>query len=504
MKQSKKLMKNAILIFCLFLITILTYGQKNDNRLNGIDQEIEILLKSYKAVGLSVAIVKNNKIIYSKGFGYRNLAEKLPATANTVFPIGSATKAFTASLLGILESESKISLKEKPSFYIPKLQFYNGKMNDLIKIEDLLSHKSGLGNLDGTLILFPEKERMKTIKRLKYLKPNGIVNESWIYSNMGYTIAGTIVEQVTNKSWDNNIKTNIFSPLTMNNSYTTLKEMESTNNFSYGYGILNGKTEKVLYEDYYSYSPAGAIKSSSNDMGNWVLTWLNNGKFNEQQVLPENYVKNATTIHNIRSQDDADSSAYLFGDGFGWRGQSFKGHYKINHGGNTSGFSSQVVIYPNDKLGIVVLTNQQNSLLPYIISDVITNRMLDLPKTELDKYPITVYDIYKIDNEIKEINDDKKPTHKLTDFCGKYFNKGYGTFQITQEESSLFIIFPTFKFRLVHLYYNIFVMKLVNEIPQVMNPEFVLNFSTDNNGNISATKINLQSEPVEFLKKVSN
>ena len=494
-------MKKVTLILFILLIANLTYGQENENRLDGIGQQIETLLTSYKAVGLSVAIVKNDKVIYSKGFGYRNLKEKLPTTANTIFPIGSATKAFTASLLGILESQSKISLKEKPSFYIPKLQFYNDKMDDLVKIEDLLSHKSGLGGLGGTLILFPENDRHKTIERLKYLKPNGAINDSWIYSNMGFTIAGTIIEQVTNESWDKNIKTNIFSPLNMTNSFTTLKEMKSTNNFSFGYGLSNEKIEKVLYEDYYSYSPAGAIKSTSNDMANWMLTWLNNGQFNEQQVLPENYVKNATTIHNIMPQDGADSSVYLFGDGFGWRVQSFKGHYKVNHGGNTSGFSSQVVMYPNNKLGIAVLTNQHNSILPYIIADVISNRLLDLPKTELDKYPVVVNDIYKIDKEIKKLNKDKKPTHKLSEFCGKYSNKGYGTFEIIQENNSLFVVFSTFKFRLEHLYYDIFVMKQINEIPQVMNPEFALNFSTDNNGNISSTKINLQSKPVEFLKQ---
>ncbi len=344
---------------------------------------------------------------------------------------------------------------------------------------------------------------MKTIERLKYLQPNGAINDSWIYSNMGYTIAGTIVEQVTGESWDKNVKTKIFSPLNMSNSFTNLQEMKSTNNFSYGYGMSDGNTEKVLYEEYYSYSPAGAIKSTSNDMANWMLTWLNNGKFNEKQVLTEDYVKNATTIHNIMPQDGADSSVYLFGDSFGWRVQSFKGHYKVNHGGNTSGFSSQVVMYPNDKLGIAVLTNQQNSILPYIIADVITNRMLDLPNTELDKYPIVVHDIYKIDNEVKGLNKKKKPTHKLSEFCGKYTNNGYGTFQIIQENNSLFVVFPTFKFRLEHLYYDIFVMKQINEIPQVMNPEFALNFSTDNDGNISAAKINLQSEPVEFIKQSS-
>ena len=237
-------------------------------------------------------------------------------------------------------------------------------------------------------------------------------------------------------------------------------------------------------------------------MANWILTWLNNGQFDKQQVLPENYVKTATNIHNIRPPDSADSNVYLFGDGFGWRVESFKGHYKVHHGGNTSGFSSQVVMYPNNKLGIVVLTNQHNSILPNIIADVITNRMLDLPKTELKQYPVVVNEINKIDKEIKELNKDKISTHKLSEFCGKYSNKGYGTFEIIEENNSLYVVFTTYKVRLEHLEYDIFLMKQINEIPQVMNPEFALNFSTDNNGNISSTKIKLQSEPVGFIKQI--
>jgi hypothetical protein len=234
-----------------------------------------------------------------------------------------------------------------------------------------------------------------------------------------------------------------------------------------------------------------------------MITWLNNGVFNDKQVIPKAYVNDATTIQNIRPQDGADAEGFLFGDGFGWRMQSFKGHYKVSHGGNTSGFSTQVVMYPNDKLGIAVLTNQQNSILPYIVADVITNRILNFQLTDLDEYPVVVTDIYDINNEIKGINKEKKPTNKLQNFCGIYFHKGYGTFEILKEDNSLFIVFPTFKFRLEHLYYDVFRMTKINEISQVINPEFFkLNFLEDISGNISSVKINLQSNPVEFRKQM--
>tara|TARA_R110002096_G_scaffold153285_8_gene316999 strand:- start:863 stop:1735 length:873 start_codon:yes stop_codon:yes gene_type:complete len=275
-------MKLSVLFLFISLISNLTYAQSSDSRLNGLEQEIESLIKIYNAVGLSVSIVEGSEVLYSKGFGHRDLEKKLPVNKNTAFPIASSSKAFTASLLGVLEFENKISLKDKPSLYIPKMQFYTNEMDNQITIEDLLSHKSGLGNLNGTLVLFPENDRLKIMEKLKYITPEGRVKDSWIYSNMGYTIAGTIVEQVTNETWEQNIHDKILIPLEMSSSFTDFENMKSSNNFSYGYGLSSGQIKKVLYETLYDYSPAGGVKSTSDDLANWMIAWLNNGKFKRE------------------------------------------------------------------------------------------------------------------------------------------------------------------------------------------------------------------------------
>jgi CubicO group peptidase (beta-lactamase class C family) len=490
-----------------FLASILLFsfnfsiGQTIDNRLDGLEQDIETLMKSYNALGLSVSVVKNNQVVYSKGFGYRDLENKLPVNENTVFPIASCSKAFTASLLGILDYEEKISLKDKPSLHIPKLEFYNSEMDNIITIEDLLSHKSGLGEINGTLVLFPEQHNLEVIRKLKYIKPDGKPKDSWIYSNMGYTIAGTIVEQVTGESWEDDLKKNIFRPLGMSNSYTDITHVKETNNFSYGYGLTQGKVKKVLFEDYQNYKPAGGIRSSAKDMANWMIAWLNEGKFKEKQVLPKDFVRNATTIHNMRPNEN-EESVFLFGDGFGWRMESQSGDYKVYHGGNTSGFSTLVLTYPFKKLGITVLTNQTNSTLPYIIGDIIKNRLLELPRVAIENYPVLVEDIYIPTKVNKELHPEKKPTHSLLSFVGKYENKGYGTIEVEFKEGNLYAIYPTYKFFLEHLHHNIFVMKPLQDVSDLFNPEFAVNFRTKNNGEISSLTINLQSEPVEFTKQM--
>lgn len=492
------------IVILLLLTTNLTFGQKNDTRLNGLDTEIENLLKAYKAVGLSIAVVENSKTIYSKGFGYRDIENKLPVTANSIFPIGSITKSFTASLLGLLEKQNYLSLQDKPSLYIPKLQFYNDKMDNLITIEDLLSHKSGIGSVDGTYILFPANIRENIIPRLKYLKPNGAIKDSWIYSNLGYVIAGAIIEKTTNESWEKNIQDKIFMPLNMNSSNTSIKEMTKTKDYSFGYGISKNQSQKVLFAEFNNDKPGGAVNSTANDMANWMTTWLNNGTFQTKEILPKNYIQEATSmkaIDNGLPPETSDPNVYTFGYGYGWKVNSSNGHYKVHHGGNVSGFSSQLVMYPTDNLGIVVLTNQHNSILPYIVADIVTNRMLKLKRTEWNKYPVKVTEIYTTNTDIKGINKEKMPSHSMTDYCGKFSNLGFGTFEIINENNNLFAVFPDYKFRLEHQYYDIFVMKATKEIPQIMNPEFYLNFSLDNEGNISSVKINLQDEPIEFIKQ---
>ncbi|MFK7936538.1 MAG: serine hydrolase [Saprospiraceae bacterium] len=495
-------MKPLQLILFLLLTTNLLFGQQNEDPLQGIDQDIEFLWKAYEAAGLSVAVVKDDQIVYAKGFGYRDVEQALPVTPDTKFPIASVSKAFTASLLGILESEGKVSLTEKPSSYIPKLQFHTDEMNNLIQIEDLLSHKSGIGGVNGTLVLFPETDKLKTMSKLKYIALEGAVNDSWIYSNMGYTVAGTVVEQVAEESWDSYLEKSIFQPLKMTNSLTSLQQLKNSDNFACGYGLLAEKNHKTPYEEYYSYAPAGGIKSTANDLSNWVITWLNQGKFAGQQILPADYVKNASSIHNIRPQGGADADTYLFGDGFGWRVESLHGHYKVHHGGNTSGFSTHVVMFPFSKVGIIVLVNQENSLLPYMITHRIASKMLDFPQAKLAEYPVIISELNTIDKEIKGVNLDKKPSFALSGFIGKYNHPGYGTFEVVQEKEALYIVFPALKFGLEHIHYNTFRMRGLDENSRIINPEyFELDFLIDKAGNVGSVEMNLQSEPVEFIKK---
>ncbi len=488
--------------FIYTLIIVLSiqicFGQQVPKELKGIDNEIIQLMKNYNTIGLSVAVVKDGKTLYSKGFGYRDLNQKLPVTENTLFHIASMTKAFTGSLLGILEAENLLSLKDKPSMHVPNFQFYNDKMNNLITIEDLLSHRSGIGTQGVSLEMFPIDDKLKTVQRLRYLKPEAEIKNSWEYSNMGYTLAGSIVEQVTNKSWDINIEDKIFRQLKMHNSCTTIENMKQSNNYSLGYGMYKGKIELLPYQNYYSFGPAGVIKSSVKDLSNWMKAWLNKGVFDNKQIIPEKYIYEASRPQNIKYDEKYIADSFLFSEGFGWRIRSWNGHYRLRHGGNTNGFSCVTELFPFEHIGIVVLSNQSNSLIPYIISDIISRKLLKLPSIE--DYPVDVSDIYKPREDIS-FNKDMMPTLPLNKFEGIYYADGFGKIKIIEEKGRLLAIFPTYRFKLEHLNYNNFHLKGLKDFQESFNPEFTIKFIDDTKEGISMLRMYAQKKPIDFFRK---
>ena len=267
--------------------------------------------------------------------------------------------------------------------------------------------------------------------------------------------------------------------------------------------MSDGKQVKLLNRHFTFSKAEGAVISSVNEMANYMIAWLNDGKYRDIQVIPEDYVFDATTIKNIRPQHHANAETYLYGYGYGWFVQSNKGHYDVEHGGNVPGFSTQMVLYPNDNIGIVVIANQNNSALPYMIEDVISNRMLNLEKTPIEDYEVHISEIWNKPRDIQPINAENPPTHNLNAYCGSYLNKGYGQIEIEEEDDKLYIIFPEHRFVLEHRNYNNFIMVNTEEIPEVFGlPFFGLSFQINLSGDINALTIALQREPVKFEKIV--
>ena len=497
-------MKTKFLIVAL--ITFLSFATaQTDKRLKGIEKQFNSVLESTKAPGFAVAIVEGDKIIYAKGFGYADYENKVPADANTLFAIGSSTKAFTSALLGILQEDKKLSLDDSPLKYVPDLRFYNDEMNNNIIIKDLMRHSTGLPRHDGAWYFFPSHDKDSLVARIQYHEPFTGVRQQWYYNNFAFLLQGVITERITGESWEKNIEDKFFKPLGMNRSKTMIDGMKNGTNTAVGYQLDDDRNiEKMEYFDIAGMSPAGSINSSVNDMSQWLMTWINNGKYKDEQIIPENYVKEAMSSQMVAAADfpTKELPGVQFANyGYGWFLHSYKGHYMVEHGGNIDGFSASVALYPTDSLGIVVLTNQNGSAVPRLVRNIAADYMLGVNKTEWAKeHKEAIEKALEKKEEAKEntsVSNVKgtRPSHTLIDYTGFYENKGYGKFEIVVENDSLFTEFNGHKQYLNHFHYDTFEVLDYEEgkaDTTAIGNSIKVTFTTNTTGDIDFLKADLE------------
>ncbi len=501
-----------------FVSTTQTLAQnkaiKPDKRLAGLDTELAQLPEKWHAAGFAVAVVEKDRVIYARGFGYRNVEQRLPVTPNTHFAIGSCTKAFTCALLGLLREDKKLQFEDSPLKYIPELRFNKPEMNNLITIRDIMTHRTGLPRHDYSWYLFPTYSRDSLVKRIEHQEPFASVREKYYYNNFMFLLQGVIAERLTGKSWEENISQYFFEPLQMKHSTTVIDGLQKGADAATGYGLKNKTTiEKMDYYDIAGMGPAGSINSSVTEMANWIITWINGGRFNGKQILPESYVKEAISSHTVVNANppDKETPDILMGNyGYGWFISSYKGHYRVEHGGNIDGFSANVSFFPSDSMGIVVLTNQNGSVLPALVRNLIADRMLGLKQTDWNAYYFRrMEDAEKQQAAAKSAaraaqKKNTRPSHSLYEYTGTYHHPGYGTFNLTAERDSLFARTKHKTMWLRHYHYDVFIPyeKNKGKVDTTASVNFRFNFITDEHGDIAAALIKLEPtvDALEFKR----
>ncbi len=512
-------MKNIFLL-TLILICCTGFGQKNvttpSNPLAGVDSILERVLKDRKVAGFAIAVIEKNKIIYAKGFGYRDYEKKLPVTANTLFAIGSCTKAFTSLLIGQLNKDDKVDYDKPVREYLPALKFFNTEMNNQITVRDLMCHRTGLPRHDFSWYLFNTDSRDSLLQRIQYQEPTATPRQTWQYNNFMFLAQGMIAEKLTGKTWEQNIKEKIFTPLGMSSSNLSIKEWEKNPDASLGYNLYKDSSIKKM--DYYNINamgPAGSINSSVNEMAKWVIMWINGGKVNGKEIFPASYLKEAMSSQMIIGAalpDKEKPDIHFANYGFGWFLASYRGHYRVEHGGNIDGFSASTCFFPSDSIGIIVLTNQNGSAVTSIVRNTIADRMLK-------EKPIDwLADRNAADAKAKaaakeaeatvESNQKKgtKPSHSLKEYEGLYNHPGYGTMEIVLQKDSLFLFAPDNKVWLRHYHYDVFETYAVDPkdgIDTSQKSELRVQFGMSEAGEINSTSMTLEAglKPLEFSRK---
>lgn len=321
-------------------------------RLAAVERAIDEKRKQLNIPGISLVIVKDDKAIYSKGLGLKDLERNQAVTPDTVFAIGSNSKAFTALAALVSADEGKMSLDDSPKKYLPYFKLQDPDADARVTIRDLLSHQTGLGGTDlawytGVL------NREEVIRTACLAKPTAKLREKFQYQNVMYSAAGEAVAKAQNSTWEDVIATRFFKPLGMKSSNTSVKEMQKSSDFATGYQVSNTTPSRLPLRDLTNIAPAGAINSTARDMAEWLRFLLAGGVYNGKRLVSEKGFNEWIT----KQVAATGASGYALG----WAVADWRGHKVLMHTGGIDGFHSLVAWMPDQKLGFVMLTNVSES-----------------------------------------------------------------------------------------------------------------------------------------------
>lgn len=351
-----------------------------------IDSVTEAALQSFHVPGIAVAVIKDGKIVHSKGYGVRSLNTKLPMDENTLFGIASNSKAFTAAALGILVDEGKISWDDKVRKWIPEFTLYNPYVTEEFTIRDLLTHRSGLGLGAGDLMFFPDSSDFKLndiIYNLRFLKPVSGFRTKYDYDNNLYIIAGEVVSRASDESWDSFVETHILKPLGMDHSACAFDRLKDTTDIIDAHAEVDGKIQVIARSRGKTDHAAGGINSSISDLCKWVSLLLNNGYFgpNNSRIFSKQVLNEIWSPQTVMPLDNPGYyNTHFQAYGFGFVLADKKGYKEISHSGGLEGMVTHIAMIPELHLGIIVLTNQQEDGAFTAITNQIMDGYLGLPR----------------------------------------------------------------------------------------------------------------------------
>jgi CubicO group peptidase (beta-lactamase class C family) len=336
-------------------------------------------LNLFRVPGLAIGVIKDGKLIYSKGFGISSLLTQKATDQETLFGIASNTKAFTAAALGLLVDENKIHWDDKVSKYIPEFRLYDQLATREMTIRDLLCHRSGLATGVGDLMHDPDSTDFtvkEIIYNLRYLKPRYSFRSKFAYDNNLYLVAGEVISRVSKMRWEDFIEQRIFKPLDMKNSAASYCGCSKNPNIIDPHRLMNDSLKVITRYTSTKDDAAGGIYSNVVDLSKWLEMLMNNGKYGEtlnNQLLSEQTVKELLSPQMTIAVGKPNAyNTHFAAYGLGWFLLDAKGYKLVVHTGEDVGMVSEISMVPELKLGIIVLTNSESNAI-----DAITHQILD-------------------------------------------------------------------------------------------------------------------------------
>jgi CubicO group peptidase (beta-lactamase class C family) len=439
-------MKWILRVF-VFSAIVASASSVSADPLDGFDAYVESSMAEWDVPGAAIAIVKDDKIIYERGFGVRDISGDDAVNEHTLFAIGSTSKAFTAAIIAMLVDEGKMKWSDPVAKHLPYFELFDPLASREINIVDLMCHRVGLARGDALWYGTPYN-REEILRRIRYLEPSSSFRSRYEYQNIMFLAAGEAAAAANGVSWDDMIETRIFRPLGMKRSRTTIRGLERVRNVATPHALLgDGKLHTVKHRNLDNIAPAGSIYSSVHEMSQWIRFQLANGEYGDKRLISEDGMEMMRTPQINEPIWEAMKkpfpSIHFTSYGLGWSLLDLHGRMVMTHGGGIDGMVTSVMIVPEESLGVIILSNQSPHLFSRAMSYSVADRFLTDEKRDISRI---FYEAY-IDGEAsdkaarleKEFSrlDDTLPTAALAAYAGRYNHTYYGELEIRLEDGAL-------------------------------------------------------------------
>ena len=485
-----------------------------------LEQDVNRTMKAFDVPGIAIAVVKDGQVVAARGFGVRKLGEPAKVDGKTLFEIASNSKAFTAAALAMLVDEGKLKWDDPVVKHLPDFQMYDAYVTREMTVRDLLTHRSGLGLGAGDLLWWPTTtfSTDEIIEKLRYIRPATSFRNSYAYDNLLYIVAGKIIAQKSGKSWGDTVRERILKPVGMNSTTTSLAENEGNPNASNAHSKIKDKISAVKSMPVANAVGAVGINTNAEDIAKWMQVLLDHGRVagargadgKELRLWSEAQAREMWTAQtpmkiNTPKPPLAATKPNFYAYGLGFQLRDYKGQLVAMHGGALQGFYSRVLLVPESKLGIAILTNAESggalSALQYRLLD---QYMTGATPTDWIKLVADIEEeahakeLARLKSASTTRAASSKPSLALASYEGQYEDPWYGIMNIKRNGTKLLMSFsrtPDLTGEMEHFQHDTFIVRWKE---RNFNADAYVTFSLDHDGSIDHVKMKAVSEETDF------
>lgn len=430
--------------------------------LTGFDELVERALTDFKVPGLGLAIVRGDQVVYAEGFGHRDLERRLAMTADTLFAIGSTTKAMTSTVLAMQAEQGLVDWEEPLVRYLPSFRLADPMITARLTPRDLVTHRSGMSRHDLLWYGNDQLSRREVIERFPHLELTADLRQRFQYNNLMYMTAGYLAGQLDGGTWEESMRRRLFEPLAMRRSNFSVVESQKDPNHALPYRENDDEAlVRLPFRNIDLIGPAGSVNSSVREMAQWLRFNLAGGSIDGTPLLDPATLRDVHSPHmTIETPPFDETQISQIAYGLGWNVETYRGLRRLRHNGGIDGFITTVMLFPDHDLGLVAFNNR-GSGLPMLIAQLAADRILGLEPIDWTGKALAERQQQEAAGEAAEADaetariTDTKPSHALADYAGFYRHPGYGDLRVELAADTLSWTYNGIVTPLEHWHYDV-------------------------------------------------